>query len=232
VAEGPALAWSLVLVLAVDTATPLVSVAVVDGDGRLVAQREELATNRHGELLAPLIDAALADAGAVPADLTAVAAGLGPGPFTGLRVGIVTAAVMGDALAIPTYGECSLDAVLDGSAGACLVVTDARRRQVYWAGYDDDGRRVEGPELGPPADVARTFQGRVQRVLGAGAVLHRDDFAGFDIDETHQHPRARSHGAVAVARLLRGEVGDVLTPMYLRRPDAQPPGAPKKVTPA
>ena len=90
----------------------------------------------HGELLAPGIEWVLAEGGVRPADLTAIVAGLGPGPFTGLRVGLVTAASMGQALAVPTYGVCSLDGIGALTSDVTLVATDARRKEVYWAVYD------------------------------------------------------------------------------------------------
>ena len=134
--------------LAFDTSTPAVTVAVADFepwtypeggwirpvlDGvHLLATQSEVATNRHGELLAPLIAAALSDAGAAPGDIGAVGVGLGPGPFTGLRVGIVTARAMSDALDVPAYGESSLRLIAPVRGG---VATNARRKQVYWAVY-------------------------------------------------------------------------------------------------
>jgi len=101
-----------VLVLAVDTATPAVTAAVVDLiTGRPRAVRCAVDARRHAELLGPAIREALAEAGAAPQDLAAVVAGRGPGPFTGLRVGLVTAAAFADAAGIPLYGVCSLDAI-------------------------------------------------------------------------------------------------------------------------
>ena len=96
-------------------------------------------------------------------DITAVAAGTGPGPYTGLRAGLVTARVLGSALGVPVYGVCTLDVVAAGVASTgtaagqgFIVATDARRREVYWARYDADGRRLDGPAVGFPADVAGT----------------------------------------------------------------------------
>src|SRR5689334_9888063 len=97
-----------------DSATPAITAALasVDETGvELVAERVTVDARAHGELLAPAIDAVLAHAGAKPRDLGAVVVGVGPGPFTGLRVGLVTAAAMSDALGIPAYGGCSLDAI-------------------------------------------------------------------------------------------------------------------------
>lgn len=253
------------LVLGFDTSSPAVTVAAFDmdppripdgidlqpgqsivvaanGRSRLAVERTEIAANRHGELLAPMITAVLDEAGASASDVTAIGVGLGPGPFTGLRIGIVTAKAMGDALGIPVYGECSLDVIAAKLGFAAydddndeehgyVVMSDARRKQVYWATYDPYGRRVDGPELGRPADVAETLRGRILHVAGAGALLYRDDFAGFIVIEHSPYPSAATLAEHAWRRQLKREPGDDLTPMYLRRPDAQPPGAPKKVTP-
>src|SRR6478609_6422664 len=100
---------------------------------------------KHAEQLAPLIERALAEAGIVRQDLTAIAAGIGPGPYTGLRVGLVTARTLGFVLDLPVYGVCSLDAlaveaVETGAVDRDFVVaTDARRKEVYLARYDERG---------------------------------------------------------------------------------------------
>jgi tRNA threonylcarbamoyl adenosine modification protein YeaZ len=199
-----------VLLLAFDTSTPAVTVALSDG-----AHRTVVAANRHGELLAPLVAEV---AGGRLRDLTGIVVGLGPGPFTGLRVGIVTARTMAHALGIPAYGACSLDALAE-PGGA--VATDARRREVYWAAYRADGARAEGPAVARPDDVARVLRERgVTRVAGAGPRLYAEAFAGFDLGA--EYPDAR--------RLLEAPRSPDLTPLYLRRPDATPPGPPKKVT--
>lgn len=197
------------LVLAFDTSTPAVTVATSDGAARTV-----VAANRHGELLAPLIAEVLD--GALP---DAVVVGLGPGPFTGLRVGVVTARTMGHALGIPVQGACSLDA-LATPGGA--VATDARRREVYWARYDAAGVRVDGPHVSKPHDAAAALrEAGVTRVEGAGPYLYPDAFAGFE--RGAEHPDARR---LLGAPRIEGD----LTPLYLRRPDATPPGPRKKVT--
>src|SRR3984957_19070294 len=104
----------------------------------------------------------LADVGASRDDLTAIAVGVGPGPYTGLRVGLVTARVLGSVLRLPVSGVCSLDIIAAGaaSAGPFLVATDARRKEVYWARYDVAGRRGGGPgggrgRAGPDAGAGR-----------------------------------------------------------------------------
>ncbi|BCJ37816.1 hypothetical protein Athai_53190 [Actinocatenispora thailandica] len=145
------------LVLGVDTATAAVTavLAEVTDDGvRELATEVTVGGQAHGERLAPAIETVLTATRHVPADLAAVVAGTGPGPFTGLRVGLVTATALGQTLAIPTYDVCTLDAL--GAAagpGRVLVATDARRREIYWAVYLDGVRQTE-PAVAKPADVA------------------------------------------------------------------------------
>lgn len=142
-----------VLLLAFDTATPAVTVALHDGDS-VLAEYTEVDARRHGELLAPGIVRVLAEAGRGRGELTDIAVGVGPGPFTGLRVGLVTAVALADALGIPVHGICTLDilaaAVSDvvdlggGSPalaveGDFAVAIDARRKEVYWARYTNPG---------------------------------------------------------------------------------------------
>src|SRR3954452_10743744 len=161
------------VLLAFDTATPQVTVALHDGD-RVVAEYSAGEAMRHGEMLAPGIAEVLARAGAISQDVTAVAVGVGPGPFTGLRVGLVTARTMALALDIPVYGVCTLDILaaeaIDAGLDDFLVATDARRKEVYLATYADRGR-VSGPEVVRPADAATDAL-----VVGEGAVLYPDAF--------------------------------------------------------
>jgi tRNA threonylcarbamoyl adenosine modification protein YeaZ len=211
----------------------LTGIGAMSGPGTM-----EIASNRHGELLAPVIENALEQTGSEFADLVAVAVGLGPGPFTGLRVGVVTAKAIGDALSIPTYGVCSLDAIAAGHSrrGEPLaVVTDARRKQVYWRLYDGANPITE-PDLAPPAAVADMLQGRTSRVVGAGAELYSEVFAGFEVDQGREpgdaaYPEPAEIGLLALERARSGAPSEELKPLYLRRPDARPPGAPKQVTP-
>lgn len=217
------------LVLALDTSTPATTVALVD-DGRALAERTEVAANRHGELLSPLIAEVLATAHAVPGDLALVAVGVGPGPFTGLRVGLVTAAGFADALGVPARGVCSLDAVAWAAdrpwADGFTVVTDARRKEVYWARYAQ-GRRIDGPKVDRPAAVAEQLPPG-GALAGFAATMYAADFASQAVDESSGYP-----SAAAIARLALDDDWSLpVLPLYLRRPDARPPGAPKKVTPA
>ena len=212
-------------VVGFDTATPAVSVALHDGD-RVVSEAFAVDARRHGELLAPMIAKVMADAGAARGDLTAVAVGVGPGPYTGLRVGVVTARVLGAVLGLPVHGVCSLDviaAAVPAPGREFLVATDARRKEVYWARYDADGPRLEGPAVGSAASIPGAAG---LAVAGRGGHLYPEAF-GEVIGPAY--PDARILCALAArpgtVPLLPAE------PLYLRRPDAREPGPPKRVTP-
>lgn len=214
------------LILGLDTATPAVTVALHDG-GQPLAQLVSVDAHRHAELLMPAISKVIADAGAVRTDLTGIAVGVGPGPYTGLRVGLVTARVLGAALGIPVYGLCSLDVIAaDVETGTgFLVATDARRREVYWAEYDAQRGRVNGPAVTTPADVPD----RGLPVAGEGALLYPSSLPN---STGPAYPAATSLCRMAAAALAAGDEGRLLPPepLYLRRPDAREPGAPKRVS--
>jgi tRNA threonylcarbamoyladenosine biosynthesis protein TsaB len=222
------LGWAIVLLLALDTATPAVTVALYDGS-EAVAEVSTVDARRHGELLSAFVDQALRKAGAGFGDLTAIAVGIGPGPYTGLRAGVVTARVLGSVLAIRTDGICSLDviaaqAVSGGSDAAdFLVVTDARRREVYWARYGPGGERVAGPLVSRPADLPAGLP-----VAGEAGLLPAE--LGSSVLEP-RYPSAAVLAKLAAARLLAGLPPNLAEPLYLRRPDAREPGRPKRVTP-
>jgi len=216
-----------VLLLAIDTSTTAITVALHDGE-RVLAETATLDARRHGEHLAPGIEAALGEAGATVADVTAVIAGTGPGPFTGLRVGLVTARTLAFARGIPVHGVCSLDAIAHQAwaerpaelGQSFLVATDARRKEVYWADYavtDGGPRRVEGPAVDKPSDLVDRVAGRA--VAGRGPLLYPDLLGDgvppLDVSAGHL-------AAVAAARLAAGEELGPPEPLYLRRPDAAP----------
>jgi tRNA threonylcarbamoyl adenosine modification protein YeaZ len=218
-----------VLVLALDTATPTLVAGLArwspDAGTEVLAERAVPSGNRHAELLTPAIRSVLADAGLAMADLDAVVTGLGPGPFTGLRVGVVTAVALADARGLPVVGVCSLDAI---GSGARTVVTDARRKEIYWATYADDGSRLSGPSVDKPADVVLP-----EPVVGDPALA------------AERLGRPVVPADVTTAGLLRAagpQLGDPsalsdparppLVPLYLRRPDATPPTAIKAVSQA
>ncbi|MFE3826218.1 tRNA (adenosine(37)-N6)-threonylcarbamoyltransferase complex dimerization subunit type 1 TsaB [Streptomyces sp. NPDC059092] len=215
------------LLLAVDTATPAVTVALHDGSSVLAAERRTDA-RRHGELLLPAVDRVLALAGKRLADVTEVIVGVGPGPYTGLRVGLVTAVTFGSALGVPVRGLCTLDglAYASGLTEPFVVATDARRKEVYWARYADARTRLTEPAVDRPADLAEEMAG--VPVVGAGALLYPDVFPDARDPE---HQSAEALAALAAERLAAG--GEFLAPLplYLRRPDAQVPKNYKVVTP-
>jgi tRNA threonylcarbamoyl adenosine modification protein YeaZ len=187
------------LILVIDTATPAVTAGVVRRDGDTIdvlAERVTLDARAHAEQLTPNAVGALADAEVGVGDLEAIVVGCGPGPFTGLRVGMATAAAYGHALGLPVHGVCSLDAIGIDTIGDVLVVTDARRREVYWARYRD-GMRVEGPAVSAPADVPGADEALAQPPL---------------------YPTAA--GLVRAVADWNSQPAP-LVPLYLRRPDAK-----------
>jgi tRNA threonylcarbamoyl adenosine modification protein YeaZ len=221
-----------VLVLALDTATSAVTAGLIRlpavGSPEVLAERVSVNARAHGELLMPSVCEVLASAGVSMRDLDAVVCGAGPGPFTGLRVGMVTAAALGDALSIPVYPVCSLDAIAhrSGPGSPLLVITDARRREVYWACYDSSGARVDGPHVNRPADLPLAG---VSRVVGGSATMGLPAAPGCQSEPCHPVPAALV--AVAAAALRGHAPPGPLTPLYLRRPDALEPGPAKRVTP-
>ncbi len=212
------------LVLALDTATPTLVAGLARWDGgdgiEVLAERAVPSGNRHAELLTPAIREVLAEAGMGMGDLQAVVTGLGPGPFTGLRVGVVTAAALADARGLPVIGVCSLDAI---GSGARTVVTDARRKEIYWATYATDGSRLTGPSVDKPADVNLP-----EAVVGDPALAA--DRLGRPVIAAD----VTTAGLVraAAAQLADPSSAGPLLPLYLRRPDATPPTAIKAVSQA
>ncbi|MGH3300125.1 MAG: tRNA (adenosine(37)-N6)-threonylcarbamoyltransferase complex dimerization subunit type 1 TsaB [Streptosporangiaceae bacterium] len=215
------------LLLALDTATPAVTVALHDGSA-VIAELSAVDPRRHGEMLAVFVDQVLRKAAAGRGDLTSIAVGTGPGPYTGLRAGVMTARVLGSALQVRTDGICSLDVIAAqavASADGCefLVATDARRREVYWARYAADGERVAGPYVSRPADLQQDLP-----VAGEGAVLY-PELGGRPLPP--RYPAAGQLARLAVGRISAGLPPGPPEPLYLRRPDARQPGRPKRVTP-
>ena len=189
------------LILAFDTATDRATSALVD-DGEVLGER----VSRASTLLADL-DALLRQAGAHPRDVGGLALGVGPGSFTGIRIGLAAARGLALALGVPAAGVSTLDALAAGAPGATPVI-DAKRREVF----------VPGPRAAAPGELALPV-GAV--CVGDGAVRYRDvlEEAGASVppDEDERHlPRARFH-----AELAR-DYGPValVEPLYVRLPDA------------
>ncbi|MFJ8664615.1 tRNA (adenosine(37)-N6)-threonylcarbamoyltransferase complex dimerization subunit type 1 TsaB [Streptomyces sp. NPDC093600] len=216
------------LLLAMDTATPAVTVALHDGDS-VVAESRQVDARRHGELLLPAVDRVMKEAGLKLDAVTGVVVGVGPGPYTGLRVGLVTAATFSSALGVPVHGLCTLDglAYASGIDEPFVVATDARRKEVYWARYDDRRTRVSDAAVDRPADIAEDVAGLP--AVGAGALLYPEVFAD---PRDPEHQSAGALAALAAEKLAAGGT-DFLDPLplYLRRPDAQVPKNYKVVTP-
>lgn len=222
------------MLLAFDTAAPTVTVALhgagssagSSAGAEVIAQATSEVGMKHGEHLAPLIQQVLASAGVTPAALTGIAVGVGPGPFTGLRVGLVTARTMAHVLDVPLHGVCSLDAIAleavetGAVTGPFHVATDARRKEVYFASYDASGRRLDGPVVDRPAVLATHVP-----VVGEGTRLYPDAFPAGGA------PLRPDAGWLARG-VVTGRV-EVLPaePLYLRRPDAEMPRAPRAVLP-
>lgn len=208
------------ILLAIDTSTPAVTAGVVRRSGgaiEVLAERVTIDARAHAEQLTPNVLDALADAGLAFADVEAVVVGCGPGPFTGLRVGMATAAAYGHALGVAVHGVCSLDAIGVLTAGLenretreVLVVTDARRRELYWARYRD-GARIDGPAVDRPADVP---VGSAQAV--AGSPEHAPMFGLPRLEATYPTPE----GLVRAVSDWTTVAPAPLVPLYLRRPDA------------
>lgn len=210
------------LILGLDTATQ-VQAGLSDGS-RVLASRAFDDPRRHVEQLAPLIAELAADAGIALTEVTKIIVGLGPGPYTGLRVGIATARTLGAALGIEVRGVCSLDGLAAqwlrselAPTGDFLIATDARRREVYWACYDAAGVRLAGPSVGSPADLPG---------LPIGGP------AGSSYLELPIAPGAPTHLDAGVLASVGSSLPDAgIEPLYLRKPDATPPGPRKSVLP-
>jgi tRNA threonylcarbamoyl adenosine modification protein YeaZ len=183
--------------ICLDTSTRLVTCALVE-DGEVLGSHDAEAANGHGELLAPALQQLLREHGR---GFDAVACGIGPGPYTSLRVGIATATALAQARGVPTHAACSLDLVGLTTSGPTLVVQDARRREVFWARYDH-GVRVDGPSVSAPADV----------VARPGERVRGDQLVWPSAEPALPHAAAL-WGAPEVEHLV---------PLYLREPDAVP----------
>ena len=202
-------------VLAIDTSVG-VSVAILRSNGELT-QSQAVDHGMQGELTAELISQVVADSGLEISEITDVVVGVGPGPFTGLRVGLVTAAVFAHARNIPIHGICSLDAIAFDYAKPCVVVTDARRKELYWARYED--KRIGEPQVSKPEDLLAQFPD--SDFVGPGAQLYPDFISG-KVSELKAGSLAKLF-ATGTAQLV-----DV-SPMYLRKPDAVEPTTRKSV---
>ncbi|WP_425310227.1 tRNA (adenosine(37)-N6)-threonylcarbamoyltransferase complex dimerization subunit type 1 TsaB [Ammonicoccus fulvus] len=201
----------MTLVLAVDTSAD-VRVGLAR-DGEVLARRHVADTRAHLESLVPLIREALTEAGVGVPDLDLITVGLGPGPFTGLRVGIAAAQMLASVRNLPLHGVCSLDVVAAaaGRDDEYVVASDARRKELYWAHYRG-AERLNGPHVSAPEDLPAL------PVIGPGVQAYADRLGD----------RPRPDGPTEIDAALMAALGTALPsagtqPLYLRRPDAAEP---------
>ncbi len=212
-----------------DTATAVTSVGLMrsmpDAADHALGERCHHDPRRHGEVLPVFIDEVLRAGGVAPADLDAVAVGIGPGAFTGLRVGLATAQALGAALEIPVYGVSTLDVVAfaTGRTEPFAVVTDARRREYFWATYSRCDSRAGEPAVGP-ASVAREAL-QTQTVLCPPGTPPLD---GIDT-ELCEEPSGLQLCRLVLSTLAAGKALAAPVPLYLRLPDVMPAAPPKSV---
>lgn len=208
------------IVLGLDTCLNACSVAVSDGDAVLAYASEAMARG-HQERLAPMAQAVMAEAGIAFSKLERIGATVGPGSFTGLRVGVAFAKGMGSALGVPAVGVGSLEALAAEASGLVASVIDARRDQVYLQVFED-GQALMAPDVLPlgtaAARLAELAMRRALTLVGSGAPLLADAAPGAHV------LTPAGCDARAVARLVATKAPTPIRPLYLRAPDAKLPG--------
>jgi tRNA threonylcarbamoyl adenosine modification protein YeaZ len=219
-------------ILAIDTALPAISACVFDEGAESPESIETIAMERgHAEALLPLIDRVMAGVEGGFASLDRVAVTVGPGSFTGLRVGIAAARAIGIACKVPVIGVSTLAAlaaplILEQKPGLVAVAIDARRGNVFFAAFGPDGRATSAPRIMPPREAVRSLGAGPVRIAGSGAALLAIEAsaAGTQIEIA---PRNTGLDIVFVAKL--GLLADPALapprPLYLKAPDAKPPEA-------
>jgi len=223
-----------VVMLAIDTATSRVSVALGEG-GDVIGSVQLVGGRRHAEQLAPAIRYLCGELGVELGRLAAIAVGTGPGLFTGLRVGVTTAKVMAQALRVPVVGMPSLDLVaypLRHAHRTVVAVLDARRHEVFHASYrpvPGGMQRVSDYTVRRPEELVAELQAETQGILLAGdgvtryrselGVLEHAELAGVE----YACPSVAALVELGTARVEREEFESPcdLHPMYLRRSDAE-----------
>ena len=228
------------LLLGIDTATRRIGVVLANEHGMLA--RVELGGTadpsppRHAETLAPAIAWMCEQSGVSPQSFSAVAVGIGPGMFTGLRVGVTTAKVLAQSLRIPVIPVPSLDLLaypLRHAHGLVVATIDARREQIYWAIYRPSPGGVQREseyELGSPDDLAVELEARGHDAIlcGDGVLRFREHFAALGrraviAGPAHASPSLTALADLAIARYQREDFVSPhdVSPMYLRRSDAE-----------
>lgn len=218
-------------ILGLDTALGACSVAVVDcsPEGDVVrAGAFELRTRGHAEALAPMIAAVMAEAGIAFADLDRLAVTVGPGSFTGLRVGIATARGLGLAAGLPIVGVTTLEAIaanvpppeLDLCDGRIAVILDARRNELYFEIFGSGDAGLGGPRLVPVEDAMALVPASGAVAVGSGAALLAARVPGLVVSKASGQPDAAVFAALAAGRPADSAPPE---PLYLRAPDAKLP---------
>ncbi len=188
------------VILAIDTATSRTSVGVYSGDIEVFSSFHDGAT-AHGQALPRLVAQALAQCTKKSMEISEVVVGMGPGPFTGLRVGIVFAQTFAAARNITCIGICSLDAIVVSEGEiSYIIATDARRKEIYWAQYQDK-KRVDGPHVSSAISIKEK----------------KLPLLGFSLSDGAYFP-----SPAKLAELADDLESHINEPMYLRRPDALP----------
>lgn len=193
------MAWifDMKVTLAIDTATARTQFALFKGDD-LIWQEIEDGANTHGDVLGKFGQRAASE------NIDQVIVGMGPGPFTGLRTGIIFARAFAFARGLPVHGVCSLDAIAYSiTESEFIVATDARRKELYWARYKD-GERVDGPNVSAPSALPKL------PTFGEGALKYQ-----ISQSQNHLYPELS-----AFTKLI--EIAQITEPLYLRHPDAVP----------
>jgi tRNA threonylcarbamoyladenosine biosynthesis protein TsaB len=220
-----------VLILGIETATEQVGVAIGGHEG-VIASFEVARGRRHAEILAPAIEFVCRQADVELAELGVIAVDVGPGLFTGMRVGLASAKALAQALRIPMIGISSLDLLAfpwRHTDRVVVPVIDARKGEIFWAAYRQVPgglQQVSPPSVGPVDDLVADLLARSQDVLlvGDGALRYRDEildgYHGEFADDAH--PSAGPLVQLAHARALREEWVSPreIEPIYLRAPDA------------
>jgi tRNA threonylcarbamoyladenosine biosynthesis protein TsaB len=218
-----------VILVALDTASPSTVAGVMRADGSVAEARDDPppeSRGQHASRLLPLLEQALNEAGTDWRDVERIAVGVGPGGFTGLRIGIATARALAQAHGLPLVPVGSLAALAGGTEGPVAAVLDARRGEVFAAVYDD-GRELLAPAALAPDDLAERLsklEPRVQAV-GDGAVRFRQELERAGVAVPEDGSAAHRISAAPLCRLgAAGEPAerDRLLPDYRREPDAKP----------
>ena len=227
------------IILGIDTATDAVSVALHDGES-VLASSEIRSDRQHAEALTPMIDFVCKQAAIELWDVGGIAVDIGPGLFTGMRVGIASAQAIAQVIDVPIIPVTSLDILSAAVHSNCEVIAsivDARRGEVYWSLYrliDGKRKQVSAPQIGSPELCAVDVldRGQSTMLVGTGAIKHETEFRERLIpvlplvefaDDKHSMPLASTLVEIAHERALRGDwvQVDEVSPLYLRAPDAE-----------